>query len=101
MVKDKAKDKDPATAPSEPEVVEVVEFVGPGREVTIRILEDQDFVNHGMEGVGKKQWDSSNNWRIPMEEFRGVIPQAREFFASLSDFVVEQREVVHADPEDA
>lgn len=95
MTKDKTKQA-ASNAPaekSEPQVetVEFVEFFGPGREVTQRILNENDFTDDSGEvipEVGQRVWDKTNNWKIPLEDFRGNIPAIRAFVDRQPDFKI-------------
>lgn len=74
---------------SEPEYVEFVEFFAQGREVTRRVLLENDFkdaTGEVMEGVGDRTWDISNGWKIPLEDFQGHIGAMREFVDRQHDF---------------
>lgn len=66
--------------------VEMVEFFGPGREVTIRRLTVDDWSRLGYSDLEEMDWRKENNWQVPLEDFRGQIPAMREFFQNQPDF---------------
>lgn len=90
--KTKAEAEAAAAEAAEPEMVEMVEFFGPGKEVTIRRLTTADLAQYGMDGLDDVDWRQENNWTVPMEDFRGSIPAARTFFSSQPDFRIVQVE---------
>jgi hypothetical protein len=84
--------------PSEDDDVEtketdVIEFFGPGKEVTIRRLTAEDWTRLGFEGLEEVDWRKENDWKVPVEHFRGNIPKIREFFSSQPDFRIVQAQV--------
>lgn len=66
--------------------VEVVEFFGPGKEVTIRRLTVEDFGNLGFSDMEETDWRKENNWQVDLDHFSGQIAHAREFFSHQPDF---------------
>lgn len=66
--------------------VEVVEFFGPGKEVTIRRLTTEDWARLGYSDLPEMDWRKENNWQVDLDEFRGQIPAMREFFGHQPDF---------------
>lgn len=79
--------------------VETIEFFGPGREVTIRILTQADFEKHEIPQKQDFQWDASNGWMIPLDEFAGRKDDVRAFFMSQGDFRIAEHQY-DAQPEE-
>lgn len=67
------------------EDVEVVEFFGPGKEVTIRRITAEDWTRLGYDIDEDVDWRRENNWQVPLEHFGEDL---RAFFNNQPDFRV-------------
>lgn len=84
-MKDKSQKPSEASAPAAT-TKEVVEFFGPGKEVTIRRMQESDWTAAGIEGLEETDWRQENNWTHDLSDFHGHITEVRDWVALQPDF---------------